>query len=92
MDFENSKTKINLMRAFAGESMARNRYIFSADFSKKEHQHKNTYFIKCMYSRIHRACLSGSVFLEVKKSDYQVIIVVLMIMGLMVQMMDNHKK
>lgn len=45
-----------------------------------------------MYSRIHRACLSGSVFLEVKKSDYQVIIIVLMIMGLMVQMMDNHKK
>ena len=45
-----------------------------------------------MYSRIHRVCLSGSVFLEVKKSDYQVIIVVLMIMGLMVQMMDNHKK
>ena len=45
-----------------------------------------------MYSRIHGACLSGSVFLEVKKSDYQVIIVVLMIMGLMVQMMDNHKK
>ena len=25
------------MRAFAGESQARNRYVFSADFSKKEH-------------------------------------------------------
>lgn len=46
MDFENSKTKINLMRAFAGESMARNRYIFSADFSKKEHQHVLEYLFR----------------------------------------------
>lgn len=29
-DFKNSETKENLMRAFAGESMARNRYSFAA--------------------------------------------------------------
>lgn len=34
------------MRAFAGESMARNRYIFSADFSKKEHQHVLEYLFR----------------------------------------------
>ena len=30
-DFMNSETKVNLMRAFAGESQARNRYTFAAD-------------------------------------------------------------
>ena len=35
--FCDSETRVNLMRAFAGESQARNRYVFSADFSKKEH-------------------------------------------------------
>ena len=29
MDFQNSQTKDNLMRAFAGESQARNRYMFA---------------------------------------------------------------
>lgn len=38
-NFMESETKENLMRAFAGESMARNRYVFSADFAKKEHLH-----------------------------------------------------
>ena len=38
-NFMESKTKDNLMRAFAGESIARNRYIFSASLAKKEHQH-----------------------------------------------------
>lgn len=37
--FCDSETKANLMRAFAGESQARNRYVFSADLSKKEHFH-----------------------------------------------------
>ncbi|MCI9052749.1 MAG: rubrerythrin family protein [Lachnospiraceae bacterium] len=36
MDFKNSETKDNLMRAFAGESQARNRYTFSAYQAKKE--------------------------------------------------------
>lgn len=39
MDFKNSQTKDNLMRAFAGESQARNRYTFAASQAKKEHQH-----------------------------------------------------
>ena len=29
VDFRNSQTKDNLMRAFAGESQARNRYLFA---------------------------------------------------------------
>lgn len=36
MDFRESKTKDNLMRAFAGESQARNRYTFAAGQAKKE--------------------------------------------------------
>ncbi len=35
MDFKNSKTHQNLMRAFAGESQARNRYTFAAEFAKE---------------------------------------------------------
>ena len=34
--FSESKTKENLMRAFAGESQARNRYTFAASQAKKE--------------------------------------------------------
>ncbi len=36
VDFKNSETKDNLMRAFAGESQARNRYTFAAEQAKKE--------------------------------------------------------
>ena len=35
-NFKNSKTKTNLMRAFAGESQARNRYTFAAAQAKKQ--------------------------------------------------------
>ena len=38
-DFKNSETAVNLMRAFAGESMARNRYIFAASQAKKQNLH-----------------------------------------------------
>lgn len=38
-DFKNSETKDNLMRAFAGESQARNRYTFAASQARKEHLH-----------------------------------------------------
>ena len=38
-EFKNSHTKDNLMRAFAGESQARNRYTFAASAAKKQHQH-----------------------------------------------------
>lgn len=36
MEFNQSETKKNLMRAFAGESQARNRYTFAADQAKKQ--------------------------------------------------------
>lgn len=39
VDFKNSETKDNLMRAFAGESQARNRYTFAAAQAKKENLH-----------------------------------------------------
>lgn len=38
-ELKNSETKINLMRAFAGESQARNRYVFSASEAKKNKLH-----------------------------------------------------
>lgn len=38
VDFKNSETKDNLMRAFAGESQARNRYTFAAGQARKEKQ------------------------------------------------------
>ena len=39
VDFKNSETKDNLMRSFAGESQARNRYTFAAAQAKKENLH-----------------------------------------------------
>ena len=36
VSFENSNTKNNLMKAFAGESQARNRYTFAASQAKKD--------------------------------------------------------
>ena len=36
MELKNSKTKLNLMKAFAGESQARNRYTFAASEAKKQ--------------------------------------------------------
>lgn len=39
VDFKNSETKDNLMRAFAGESQARNRYTFGAALAKRENLH-----------------------------------------------------
>lgn len=39
VSFSESQTKENLMRAFAGESQARNRYTFAAKTAKKNHLH-----------------------------------------------------
>lgn len=39
MDFKNSETKENLIRAFAGESQARNRYTFAASQAKQQKMH-----------------------------------------------------
>lgn len=38
VEFKNSETKDNLMRAFAGESQARNRYTFAAAQARTENQ------------------------------------------------------
>ncbi len=39
VDFKSSETKLNLMRAFAGESQARNRYTFAASQAKSQNLH-----------------------------------------------------
>lgn len=39
MDFQTSRTKENLMRAFAGESQARNRYTFAAATARQNKLH-----------------------------------------------------
>lgn len=39
IDFNESKTKENLMKAFAGESQARNRYTIAAEEAKKQGMH-----------------------------------------------------
>ena len=39
VDFKASRTKENLMRAFAGESQARNRYTFAASAAKSQNMH-----------------------------------------------------
>lgn len=46
VDFNSSRTKANLMRAFAGESQARNRYTFAADKAKK----MGCYFISNIFT------------------------------------------
>ena len=45
VDFKSSETMKNLMKAFAGESQARNRYTFAAAQSKKE----NLYVISAIF-------------------------------------------
>lgn len=39
VEFKSSETKLNLMKAFAGESQARNRYTFAASQAKKDNLH-----------------------------------------------------
>lgn len=46
VDFKTSETHINLMRAFAGESQARNRYTFAADAALKQ----NLYVIHDLFN------------------------------------------
>ncbi len=46
MDFKNSETKKNLLRAFAGESQARNRYTFAAAQAHKQ----NLYVIEAVFN------------------------------------------
>ena len=46
MDFSNSETKKNLLRAFAGESQARNRYTFAAAQAREQ----NLYVIEAVFN------------------------------------------
>lgn len=46
MDFSTSETKTNLLRAFAGESQARNRYTFAASQARKQ----NLYVIEAVFN------------------------------------------
>ena len=39
VDFQRSKTKENLMKAFAGESQARNRYTIAAEMAREHHMY-----------------------------------------------------
>lgn len=45
MEFKNSATKENLMKAFAGESQARNRYVFSA----KKCENSDLYVVSAIF-------------------------------------------
>lgn len=45
IDFKNSQTKENLMKAFAGESQARNRYEMAAGIAKKQ----NMYVVEMVF-------------------------------------------
>ena len=45
MEFSKSITKINLVKAFAGESQARNRYTFAAAYARKN----NLYVIEAVF-------------------------------------------
>ncbi len=45
MEFRESETKTNLMRAFAGESQARNRYTIAAGLARKE----NLYVVEAVF-------------------------------------------
>ena len=47
VNFMQSKTKENLMRSFAGESQAKNRYKFAADEAKQQ----NMYFIEQIFKQ-----------------------------------------
>ena len=44
--FDQSQTRLNLMRAFAGESQARNRYTFAAGLARK----KNLYVLESVFT------------------------------------------
>ncbi len=46
MDFNASETKKNLLRAFAGESQARNRYTFAASQARKQ----NLYVVEALFN------------------------------------------
>ena len=66
MELKHSETAKNLMRAFAGESQARNRYTFAADTAKKQrcrhvHAVSNPLFVSvCPASDLHNLAVPGN--------------------------------
>ena len=50
MEFKDSQTKTNLMKAFAGESQARNRYEISASVAKKQNLHELSASSNALYT------------------------------------------
>ena len=63
MDFMQSETRINLARAFAGESQARNRYTIYADIARKEGQE---YLARIFLETADNEKVHGEEFLEMK--------------------------
>ena len=61
MDFMQSETRINLARAFAGESQARNRYTIYADIARKEGQ---DYLARIFQETADNEKVHGEEFLE----------------------------
>ncbi len=61
MDFMQSETRINLARAFAGESQARNRYTIYADIARKEGQE---YLARIFLETADNEKVHGEEFLE----------------------------
>ena len=66
VDFNESKTKENLMRAFAGESQARNRYTFAADQALRDNLYSiaQIFLFTADQERAH-----GEVFYEMLRSQ-----------------------
>ena len=60
MDLKDSNTKINLMRAFAGESQARNRYTIAAEAAEKQGMH----IIKDLFIQLIKKKLMQKYFIE----------------------------
>lgn len=64
MDFQKSETKINLMRAFAGESMARSRYYFASELANTQ----KMYFIHQIFKfTAHQESQHAQVFYDFLK-------------------------
>lgn len=66
MNLSGSMTRINLMRAFAGESMARNRYYFAGQVAKKQ----NMYFIQQIFDfTAHQETQHAKIFYNFLKGE-----------------------
>ena len=60
MELKGSKTEANLWKAFAGESMARNKYTYFASKAKKEGSDRSYYLRRPVMRRSMPSCGSRS--------------------------------